>query len=60
MLAGLRSRSGYLDAATLAFLAAGQELGQPVGDLNAGLQDGGFAIPDTTTSSGQSLLASHC
>jgi hypothetical protein len=47
------SRSSYLDGAAAAFLEAGEELGHATGDLNAELQDGGFAIPDTTTRSGQ-------
>jgi hypothetical protein len=50
------SRSSYLDGAAAAFLEAGKELGHATGDLNAELQDGGFAIPDTTTRSGQLQL----
>jgi hypothetical protein len=50
------SRSSYLDGAAAAFLEAGEELGHATGDLNAELQDGGFAIPDTTTRSGQLQL----
>jgi len=49
----MRSRSSYHDGASAAFLEAGRELGHAVGDINAELQDGGFAIPDTTTRSGQ-------
>jgi hypothetical protein len=48
----MSSQSGYLDATASAFLAAGQELGYPAGDINAELQDGGFSVPDTTTCSG--------
>ena len=31
---------------------AGEELGYKVGDINAGLQDGGFTLADTTTTTG--------
>ena len=46
------SREHFTDPIMESFLEAGEELGFPVGDINAQFEDSGFTLAHTTTSQG--------
>ena len=46
------SREYFTDPIMESFLEAGEELGFPVGDINAQFEDSGFSLAHTTTSQG--------